>query len=159
MLPELKVFLLAMTPFGELRAAIPVGIEVYNLPLWSTYLWSVLGNLVPVVIILKGLKFISEYLSHKVYFFNRFFAWFFERTRNNHAQKVEKWKEIALLLLVAIPLPFTGAWTGSLVAFVFGFSFKRAFPLIAIGVISAGIIVALITSSIDKCLPYIHLFL
>ncbi|KPJ55766.1 hypothetical protein AMJ49_06420 [Parcubacteria bacterium DG_74_2] len=148
--PELKIFLIAMTPFGELRAAIPIALEIYKLPIWSAYLWSVLGNLVPVILILKGLKFTSEYLSHNVYFFNRFFAWLFERTRNNHAQKVEKWKEIALLLLVAIPLPFTGAWTGSLVAFVFGFAFKKAFPLIVIGVMSAGVIVTFGTLLISK---------
>ena len=141
MLPELKIFLIAMTPFGELRAAIPIALEIYKLPILSAYFWSVLGNLVPVILILKGLKITSEKLSRRIYFFNRFFAWLFERTRNNHAQKVEKWKELALLLLVAIPLPFTGAWTGSLVAFVFGFPFKKAFPLIVIGVMSAGVIV------------------
>ncbi len=150
MIPELKIFLIAMTPFGELRAAIPIALEIYKLPIWSAYFWSVLGNLVPVILILKGLKITSEYLSHRIYFFNRFFAWLFERTRNNHAQKVKKWKEWVLIALVAIPLPFTGAWTGSLVAFVFGFPFRKAFPLIVLGVMIAGIIVTFTTLLITK---------
>lgn len=152
MIPELKIFLLAMAPFGELRVAIPVALEVYKFPVLQAYFWSVLGNLVPVVLILSGLKIVSEYLSYKIYFFDKFFVWLFQRTLNNHASKIEKWKKWTLVILVAIPLPFTGAWTGSLVASVFGFSFKKAFPLITAGVMIAGVIVTLVTLFITECL-------
>jgi len=141
MIPELKTILIAMTPLGELRAAIPVAVNVYQMPIWSAYIFSVLGNLIPPIFILWGLKTVSGHLSRKVYFFNRFFAWLFTRTKNNHFDKIEKWKEWGLVILVAIPLPFTGAWTGSLAAFVFNLSFRKSLFLIALGVAIAGIMV------------------
>ncbi|MDP3991059.1 MAG: small multi-drug export protein [Candidatus Nealsonbacteria bacterium] len=148
MLAELKVFLIAMSPIFELRGSIPIAFGVYGLPAWSSFIISIIGNLVPVVFILLLLEIVSGFLSRRIYFFNRFFAWLFEKTRKKHAAKFEKWKELALVILVAIPLPFTGAWTGSLCAFVFGIPFKKAFPLIAIGVIIAGIIVTFTTLGI-----------
>ena len=145
MLEELKTVIIAMAPFGELRASIPIAFNVFHLSIEKAFLFSVIGNLIPVVILLKFLKIVSDFLSHRSYYFNRFFAWLFERTRKNNQQKFKHWKEFALVILVAIPLPFTGAWTGSLCAFVFGVPFKKAFPLISLGVIIAGIIVTLIT--------------
>ncbi len=143
MLAELKIFLIAMSPIFELRGSIPVALSVYNLSVWSSFLISVIGNLIPVVFILLLLKSVSDYLSRYSRFFDRFFTWLFERTRKQHSSKFERWKEFALVIFVAIPLPFTGAWTGSLCAFVFGIPFKKAFPLITVGVIIAGIIVTL----------------
>lgn len=145
MIPELKTFLIAMTPIGELRASIPIALSLYQLPVWSAFFFSVLGNLVPPVLILWGLKTTTNYFSKKFYFFNRFSTWLFTKTYSNHFNKVKKWQEWALLILVAIPLPFTGAWTGSLVAFVFNFSYKRSLVIIALGVLIAGIIVTLLT--------------
>ena len=152
MIAELKIFLIAMSPIVELRGSIPVALGVYHLPVWSAYLISILGNLVPVVFILCLLESVSQYLSRHSYFFNRFFAWLFERTRRKHFRKFAHWKEFALVVLVAIPLPFTGAWTGSLCAFIFGIPIKKAFPLIATGVIVAGIIVTLASLGIIQLL-------
>jgi len=142
--PELSTFLIAMTPVFELRGAIPLAIGVYGLPVWSAYFFAVLGNLVPILII-PIIGMVSKWLSARFSFFDRFFVWLFARTRNQHVKKFERYREFALILFVAIPLPFTGVWTASLAAFVFGIPFKRAFPLIGIGVIIAGIIVTLLT--------------
>jgi uncharacterized membrane protein len=146
MIAELKTFLIAMSPIIELRGAIPIALKVYNLPIWSAYLFSVLGNLIPVIFLLLLLDITQQFLSKHFYFFNRFFVWLFEKTRRNHQRKFEHWKEFALVVLVAVPLPLTGAWTGSLCAFVFGIPFKKAFPLIAAGVIIAGALISLIAS-------------
>jgi len=143
MIAELKVFLIAMSPILELRGSIPLALGVYDLPVWSAYLFSVIGNIVPVIFILFLLESVSCYLSQHFYYFNRFFAWLFERTRQKHSAKFERWQEFALVILIAIPLPFTGAWTGSLCAFLFGIPFRKAFPLITLGVILAGLIVTL----------------
>lgn len=143
--PELATFLIAALPIGELRAAIPVAINVYKLSPWWVFLIAVFGNIVPIIFILLFLDRVSQFLSRHFYFFNRFFAWLFEKARSDHAQKIEKWKELALVIFVAIPLPLTGAWMGSVVAFVFGFPFKIAFPLISLGVIIAGIAVTAFT--------------
>ena len=148
MIAELQTFFIAMTPIGELRASIPVALEIYHLPVWPAFALSVLGNMVPVVFLLLLLEPVSEYLSHRWYRFNRFFVWLFERNRKNHARKFEIYKELALVILVAIPLPLTGAWTGSICAFIFRIPFKKALPLIFLGVLIAGAIVTALTLKI-----------
>ena len=152
MLAELEVFLIAMSPIFELRGSIPVALGVYHLPVWSAFLISVLGNIMPVVFILLLLESLSGYLSRHSRLFRRFFAWLFERTRKKHAKTFEYGRDLALMIFVAIPMPFTGAWTGALCAFVFGIPFKRAFPAIAGGVVIAGIIVTLTTLGVIKIL-------
>lgn len=147
-LPEIKIFLIAMAPVIELRGAIPVALSVYNLPVWSAFLFSVLGNLVPPILIILFLEKASVFLSRRVYFLNRFFVWFFEKTKKKHEKKFEFWRSFALVVLTAIPLPFTGAWTCAICAFIFGIPLKKAFPLISLGVFIAGIIVALLTLGI-----------
>ena len=152
---QLIILLVSMIPVLELRGAIPVAVGVYNMPILDAFFWAVLGNIIPIVFILLGLDLlINKLLIHRIYFFNRFFTWLFERTQRNHSRKFERWKELALVILVAIPLPLTGAWTGALAAFVFGIPLKRAFPLIGLGVAIAGAIVTLITVGIMN-LPFI----
>lgn len=142
-----KIFLMAMTPIGELRLAIPVGLTVYGTDPVLTYLVSVSGNILAVFLILTLLGWTSRWLSKTFYPFNRFFAWLFSRTRRNHSFRVQKYGLYILPLFVAIPLPITGGWTASLVAFVFDIPFKKAFPLIVLGILIAGIIVSLITNT------------
>ena|SRR3989338_2300157 len=145
MLPELKTFFIAMSPIVELRGSIPLAIEVYGLSPWSAYLWSVLGNITPIIFIILFLNKFSDYLIHNVYFFNRFFAWLLERTRRNFDKKLKYWDELALFVFVAIPLPMTGVWAGSAAAFVFGIKLKKSFPLIALGSAAAGLVVLFLT--------------
>lgn len=143
---ELVILLMSMLPISELRGAIPVAIGVYNMSIVSAFFLAVLGNLIPVIFIIKILDLlVNKFLIHRIYIFNRFFTWLFEKTRSRHSKKFERWRDFALIVLVAIPLPFTGAWTGALAAFVFNIPIKRAFPLITLGVLIAGIIVTLIT--------------
>jgi uncharacterized membrane protein len=144
---ELKTFLWAMTPVGELRAAIPMGLTVYKLSPVTAYVVSVLGNLFSVFLILTFLGGFSRWSSKNIYFFNRFFNWLFSRTRKNHQEKINKYGLYLLPFFVAIPLPITGGWTGSLIAFVFGLPFKKAFPLISLGILTAGGLVLFLTKT------------
>ena len=139
--PEVATFIISMLPISELRGAIPVAIGVYNLNPAEAYFIAVVGNMVPVIFILKYINPVSKYLMSKSKFFNKFFTYLFERTRKKHNGKFEKWGALALITFVAIPLPVTGGWSGALAAFVFGVPFKKALPLIFLGVIIAGIIV------------------
>lgn len=153
MTSEIQIFLLAMTPVGELRAAIPIGLTVYQLSPVSVYFIAVLGNIFAVFLILAFLGAFARWTSKNIYFFNRFFGWLFSRTRKNHYNKVNKYGLYLLPFFVAIPLPITGGWTASLIAFVFGMSFRKAFPLICLGVLTAGVIVLFLTEaglSIEK---------
>jgi len=147
--PELTTVIIANLPFIELRGAIPFAL-FYGLSPVSAYFLSVIGNLVPVIFILILLKPFSRFLMKRSLLFNRFFNWLFIRTRTKHNEKIKRWGSLALILLVAIPLPMTGGWTGALVAFLFGFSFKRALGLITSGVLIAGFIVILASLGILK---------
>lgn len=145
MAPEIQTFLLAMTPVGELRVAIPMGLTFYKLNPAAVYFLSVLGNIFAVFLILTFLGAFSRWTSRNIYFFNRFFSWLFSQTREKHYDKVNKYGLYLLPFFVAIPLPLTGGWTAALIVFVFGMPFKKAFPLISLGVLLAGLIVLMIT--------------
>lgn len=132
-----------MAPVTELRLAIPLALTAYKMSWPAAIGWSVLGNLIPVIFLLWFLEKISLFLAKHFYFLNRFLNWLFERTRKKHSAKFERWQELALVILVGIPLPLTGAWTGVLAAFIFGVPAKRAFWLILLGIVIAALIVSL----------------
>ena len=143
--PELATFLIAMVPISELRASIPIAIKIYELPVWSAYLWSVLGNLVPMILIVLILKPIADFLSRNIKLFQKFFEWLFRHTRHRGEKKFEKWGEFAVFILTATPIPLLGGWTGPLAAFVFDVKLKKSIPLIIFGCITAGVIVTVLT--------------
>lgn len=148
---ELITFLLALLPVTELRLSIPLALEVFDLPIWSAYLFSVLGNLVPLILIIWLLEPVSKFLSKQFSFFDKFFIWLFKHTKSVHQSKFERWgKNLAVIILVATPIPFIGGWTGAIAAFVFGIPFKRALPLVIIGALSAGTVVTILTLGIFK---------
>ncbi len=139
----LKVLALAALPISELRCAIPVAIIAFHFPWYYALLLAIIGNLVPVPFILLFLNAVSRVLS-KVGVFRRMLYWLFEHARRR-GKIVERYERIGLILFVAIPLPITGAWTGSLVAVLLGLKFKHAFLSIFIGVLIAGAIVTCAT--------------
>lgn len=139
-----------MAPIGELRAAIPIGLTVFKLGVIETYIISVIGNMIPILIIIFLLEPISNLLSKHFKFFKWFFNWLFEHTRKRHSHKFEVLEEITLVTFVAIPLPMTGAWSGALASFVFGIPPKKSLPLIFLGVLIAGVIVTLITLGVKS---------
>ncbi len=141
----IKVFFLSMLPVGELRASLPLALAHYRLPLPVAYGVAVLGNIVPAVVIVLSLGAVERFLSSKSDVFRRFFERLFEKTNRKHSKRFQLFKAFALVTFTAIPLPFTGAWTASLAAFVFAIPPRKAIPLIALGVAIAGVIVALIT--------------
>lgn len=138
--PELAVFVTSMLPIVELRGALPLAINLYHIPWAKAFIISYIGNLVPVPFILLVLKPVVALLS-RIKPIGKFFTWLFERTRKKSSAMIERYEEIGLLLFVAIPLPGTGAWTGALIAFLFGLDFKKSFLVIALGVFIAGVIV------------------
>ena len=143
--PQLAMFLIAMIPISELRAAIPIGIKVYHLSIWSAYIWSVLGNLLPMILILLILQPVADFLSAHFRIFQKFFDWLFEHTRKRGAKKFEKWGEFAVFILTATPIPLLGGWTGPLAAFVFNIKLKKSIPLVILGCMTAGVIVTILT--------------
>lgn len=143
-------FLISMVPVIELRGAIPTG---YNsgLNIWVAVAVSIIGNLIPVPFI--------------IIFIRRIFAWLrkisrgldrlvtkLEKRAENKSDVVRKYTFWGLFILVAIPLPGTGAWTGALVAAMLDMRLKKALPAITAGVVAAGVLVAFITCGVDALL-------
>lgn len=146
--PEGMTFLLSALPITELRASIPFAHGVLNLSLPIAFFWAFLGSLVPgLFILLVGEKFIS-WGSTKSRWFEKKVMKKLEKTRYAFGHKYEKHGALGLVIFVGVPLPFTGVWTGSLAALVFGIPFKKAFPLIVVGNAFAGIAVTLATVGI-----------
>ena len=90
-----KIILLSAAPISELRGAIPLAIGVYHFPWWQAFFWSVLGNMIPVFFILWFLKPLSDYLSNRFKFFEKFFSWLFKYTRDRHREKFRIYKQLA----------------------------------------------------------------
>ncbi len=138
----ISVILVAAAPILELRGAIPLAIKMGFDP-YEVFFLSVIGNILPVPILLFVFSPITEKLRNLA-FFARFFNWLEERTRRK-AALIEKYEFLGLILFVAIPFPTTGAWTGSFAASIFKMKFRKAFFAITLGVIIAAIIVSLIS--------------
>ena len=145
----LTVLFLAALPGLELRGAIPVAIGVYGFDPVTAYIVGVLGNLLPVPILLKLLGPVTA-LVRRFSVLDRLMDWLFAHTRTRHRARIARVGAGALVLFVAVPLPATGAWTGALIAHVFGIPFRYAFPLIALGVGIAGIVVTLATMGVIR---------
>ncbi len=144
----ISTFFGAMIPVLELRTAIPMGYNGGNgLELWLATIIAILGNMVPVPFIILFVRKIFEWIRNKSKKLDKLVV-YFENKAEKHRGKVEKSKFWGLLILVAIPLPGTGAWTGALVAAMLEMRLKDSVPAIFLGVVAAGIIVALATAGV-----------
>lgn len=143
----ITTFLISMVPVIELRGALPFGV-LNGLNIWEAYGLAVVGNLVPIPILIVFTRKVFEWLRTKSEMLNRMVV----KLENKAAEKkglVERFEFLGLMILVAIPLPGTGAWTGALVAAMMDMRLKRAMPAIITGVVVAGIIVSILTVGID----------
>ena len=142
--PILVTGLISLLPIFELRGAIPVGVALFKLDIFSVYAVAVLFNILPVLPVLLFLNPARRFLERRGVLVG-FFA-FFERKVEKNRALIERYEELGLALFVAIPLPMTGAWTGALLAVVMGLKVWKSFIFIALGVAGAGVIVALFTA-------------
>ncbi len=139
----LITFLVAMVPVIELRGAIPIGVGLGMSPLWALVV-SILGNMVPVPFIILFIRKIFQWMRSHMPRLEKLVARM-EAKADKHREMVTKWEFWGLMILVAIPLPGTGAWTGALVAALMDLRMQKSFPAIFIGVVVAGLIVTGIT--------------
>ena len=134
-----------MTPIGELRLAIPLAIQTYDMVWYQAFAWAFLGNMVPVVLLLWGLDRVSRLFLAVPNPVGRFVMWRASKLREGSLhRRVERWGPLALVPFVAIPLPVTGAWTGCLAAWAMGIPARKALPPIVLGVFIAAVIVTAI---------------
>lgn len=139
-LSALKVVGLSAAPVAELRGGLPLALSLGMHPA-AAYLLSVAGNLLPVPFLLLGLGRLVPFLPRLPGRLGGWAARYLAWQRKRHARKFARLGDVALILVVAVPLPATGAWTGALLATLLGIPPRRSFPLITLGVLLAGGIV------------------
>ncbi len=130
---ELCVLFCSMIPIIECRGAVPMGVA-FGLPWWQTALFSLIGNMIPVPFILLFIRSFLKWLTEsKVKFFRSVGEWLHKKVDKNKG-KIEKYSYWGVLIFVGIPLPGTGAWTGSLISAVLGLDFKKSLVAVTGGV-------------------------
>lgn len=134
---------ISMLPIIELRGGIPYGVG-FGLNPWVAMLAAMAGNLLPIPFILLLLDKILELFRKQKGIFGKAANWLENKAYKNK-ETVDKYGIWGLIILVAIPLPGTGAWTGALVATVLRMERKKAFPCIVVGVLIAGVVVTAIS--------------
>ncbi len=142
---EFTVMLTAALPIIELRGAIPVGVSLGLSPIHATIL-AFIGSMIPVPFILFTIRPIFKYLKTKKTF--KSFINKLTDSSTNNSEKIRKYGIVGLILLVAIPLPGTGVWSGSLAAALMDLRFKWAFPAIMVGNLIAGIIIMILSHGV-----------
>ena len=143
----LMTFLISRVPVVELRGAIPAAV-LAGLDIRIALVTAIIGNLLPVPFIIVFIRKIFKWLQSKSSWLGNFVRRM-EAKANAKKDQVLKYEFWGLMVLVAIPLPGTGAWTGALVAAMLDMQLKRAFPAIAAGVVVAGLIVTIATYGVS----------
>jgi len=133
----------AMVPVLELRGAIPMGVGM-ELSVPAALLAAVIGNMIPIPFIILFIRPVFSFLRRKSARFDKL-VHFFEAKAKKNAKLVYRYEVVGLIILVAIPLPGTGAWTGALVASFLDMRLKTAVPAIFCGVLIAGLIMCTIS--------------
>ena len=147
----LIIFFVSMVPLIELRGAIPYAIG-YNLPILPSYIIAIIGNMLPVPIIYLFARRVLEFGKDKKYI-GKFFTWCLKKGEaggKKLQEKAGKGLYWALFIFVGIPLPGTGAWTGTLAASILDMDFKKSVIAVMAGVILAGIIMGILSLGIFK---------
>ncbi len=139
----LLTVLVSMVPVVELRGGIPFGVGV-GLPVWAAFLAAVIGNLIPVPFIIVYIRRIFQWMRRRIPRLNRMVD-ALERKAHLKGRRVNKYKYLGLAVFVAIPLPGTGAWTGSLAAAFLDMPLRKAIPSVVAGVLVAGAAISVLT--------------
>lgn len=142
----LLTLLLAMVPVVELRGAIPLGLS-FELSPAAAFSAAFIGNMLPVPIIVLFVRRVFAWLRRKSDWLARRVEWL-EKRAEKKAKLIFKYELLGLLIIVAIPLPGTGAWTGALIAALLNIRLKVSFPVIAMGVFIAGIVITYLSMGI-----------
>ncbi len=140
-------FLWSITPFLEMRASVPLGLTTFGLSAIEVILLSTLGGIITAAIVLKLLPLLVNFLEKHIPVFHKLVQKIFTKTRSKHSKKIGKLGALFLVIFVAIPIPGSGAWSGVLIAYLFGIPYWRAIILVGIGVLSSATIMAILTLS------------
>lgn len=144
---EILVFIISLMPILELRGGL-IAAALLDLNPVTSYIISIIGNLLPVPFILWFINSMLEWMRNSKHF-SKIANWLDEKV-NKHKSQIEKYGFWGLVLFVGIPLPGTGAWTGCLIAAVLNMNKKKAFFATCIGILMASIIMMVLSFGVLK---------
>ena len=144
-LPEwFQIFFMSMIPWLESRYVIPFSMLNFGWEWWQAFPLAVAGNMLPIPFILLFFRFVEKFLRN-FKFWTKLMDWLFEKTRKRADSKIRKYEYLGLILFVAIPVPFTGAWTGALIAYLFDLKFSKSLLTIFVGILIAATVMIVLT--------------
>ncbi len=146
--PQLATTLIAALPIVELRGALPVALELWNLPAWQAYAFSVLGNCLPLIPLFFGLAWLRKGLLNVWPSLVKPIDWYIDRSHQKLKSHYETYGALALFFFTAIPLPLTGLYTATVAAVALKIPLKQAGPAIVAGVLVSGLLMLIITKSV-----------
>lgn len=143
-----------MVPWLEARYVIPFSMLQYGWEWQQAFPLAVAGNILPIPFILLFFDYVENFLR-RYSFWVKIMNWLFTRTRKKASDRIRKYEYLGLFFFVAAPIPFTGGWTGALIAYLFDLKFSKSLLAIFTGIIVAAVIMILLTLYISWTLTYL----
>lgn len=152
----IATMIIGMTPIIELRGAIPIGVFTFHLSYLESFILSFIGNIIPIYFIVKYIRPLFDFFGRWKPF-KKIIDWATNRATKKieESDRLQNFAALGLFLFVAIPLPGTGAWVGSLIANFLDLPPKKAIPPIVLGVLVAGIIILAGTAIANGGIQYL----
>lgn len=148
--PELATFLVAMTPVLEQRVALPMAIIGFNMPAWKAIIITLAGNLLPITALLYFAGQFHEWVKkNSGTFFGKSWLKSLRKAQDKFA-RYEKYGLLGLALFIALPIPGSGIFTGTMIAFLMGVPFKHSLPYIWAAVIGSAFVTMFISIGVEK---------
>ncbi|MBN1280909.1 MAG: small multi-drug export protein [Candidatus Thermoplasmatota archaeon] len=152
--PWFQIFFFSMIPWLEARYIIPFAMLHYGWEWWQAFPLAIAGNILPIPFILLFFHLVEKFLRRYT-FWSNLMDWLFARTRRKATSRITKYESLGLFAFVALPLPFTGAWTGALIAYLFDLKISRSLLIIFLGLLSAAVIMIVLTLNVRWILSYL----
>jgi uncharacterized membrane protein len=149
-----QIFFFSMVPWLEARYVIPFSMIQYGWEWWQAFPLAIAGNILPIPFILLFFYKVEKFLR-RYQFWTNIMDWLFARTRKRADSRIRRYKYLGLFAFVALPLPFTGAWTGALIAYLFDMNTSRSLITIFFGLVVAAVIMILLTLYLRWFLSYL----
>lgn len=143
---ELITAILGSLPLGEARFAIPWGMTFGNLTPAEAYFWGCLGNLIAITLVILLMDPVVNFLSKNSVFLKTLLEKIFAKTRHRHTKNFMRFGALFIIVLLSLPIPGSGGYTGVLITWLFGVNKKAAIAIVSIGVLSGGFVALEITT-------------
>lgn len=148
-LPDwLVIACLTVIPVVEMQASFPVALGVFKMSVWQAYIIVVTANMIPALIVFYGWDTVIRQSQRHWPWFHGFMSRYHDRLHTRWQEKIDRYGPIAVFLFVAVPGPFSGVWSGSMLAWIFGLHRKPAMLAIFLGVLVAAAFIVLITTGV-----------